>query len=89
MKNKTKKNKFTNSIVFINQEINSLYLQDLTPLDYAIPTKNESMVSFVSRRYMRVVNGSLVVCLSEYLPLRSVYILVIKVQDVIAIDIIM
>ena len=31
----------------------------------------ESMVSFVSRRYMRVVNGSLVVCLSEYLPLRS------------------
>ena len=32
---------------------------------------NESMVSFVSIRYMRVVNGSLVVCLSEYLPLRS------------------
>ena len=29
---------------------------------------NESMVSFASRRYMRVVNGSLVVCLSEYLP---------------------
>ena len=28
------------------------------------------MVSFVSRRYMRVVNGSLVVCLSEYPPLR-------------------
>ena len=41
--------------------------------------RNESMVSFVSRRYMRVVNGSLVFCLSEYLPLRSVYILVIKV----------
>ena len=41
---------------------------------------NESMVSFVSRRYMRVVNGILVVCLSEYLPLRSVYILVIKVD---------
>ena len=39
------------------------------------------MVSFVSRRYMRVVNGSLVVCLSEYLPLRSVYILVIKVLN--------
>ena len=39
----------------------------------------ESMVSFVSRRYMRVVNGILVVCLSEYLPLCSVYILVIKV----------
>ena len=38
---------------------------------------------------MRVLNGSLVVCLSEYLPLRSVYIFVIKVQDVIAIDIIM
>ena len=36
---------------------------------------NESMVSFVSRRYMRVVIGTirLVVCLSEYLPLRSVY----------------
>ena len=29
---------------------------------------NESMVSFVSRRYMRVVNRSQVVCLSEYLP---------------------
>ena len=40
---------------------------------------NESMVSFVSRRYMRVVNGILVVCLSGYLPLHSVYILVIKV----------
>ena len=37
------------------------------------------MVSFVSRRYMRVVNGSLEVCLSKYLPLCSVYILVIKV----------
>ena len=35
------------------------------------PMLNESMVSFVSIRYMRVVNGSLVVCLSEYLPLRS------------------
>ena len=33
---------------------------------------HESIVSFVSRRYMRVVNGSLVVCLSEYLPLHSV-----------------
>ena len=41
--------------------------------------KNESLVSLVSRRYMRVVNRILVVCLSEYLPLRSVYILVIKV----------
>ena len=30
---------------------------------------------------MRVVNGSLVVCLSEYLPLRNVYILVIKVES--------
>ena len=40
---------------------------------------NESIVSFVSRRYMRVINGSLVVCLSEYLPLHSVYILVITV----------
>ena len=29
---------------------------------------------------MRVVHGRLVVCLSEYLPLRSVYILVIKVE---------
>ena len=40
------------------------------------------MVSCVSRRYMRVVNGivHLVVCLSEYLPLCSVCILVIKVQ---------
>ena len=28
---------------------------------------------------MRVVNGRLVVCLSEYVPLRTVYILVIKV----------
>ena len=27
---------------------------------------NESIVSFVSRCYMRVVNGSLVVCLSDY-----------------------
>ena len=35
----------------------------------------ESMVSLVSRRYMRGENGteSLVVCLSEYLPLHSVY----------------
>ena len=40
---------------------------------------NESMVSFVLRRYMRVVNRSLMVCLSEYLPLCSVHILVIKV----------
>ena len=33
------------------------------------------MVSLVSRRYMRGENGteSLVVCLSKYLPLRSVY----------------
>ena len=30
---------------------------------------------------MRVVNGSLVVCLSKYLPLRSVYILVIKFES--------
>ena len=37
------------------------------------PHNNESMVSFVSRRYMRAVNGSLVVCLSEYLPLGSLY----------------
>ena len=43
------------------------------------PEEHESMVSLVSRRYMKVVNGSLVVCLSEYLSLRSVYILVIKV----------
>ena len=37
--------------------------------------KNESMVSLVSRRYMRGENGkeSLVVCLSEYLPLHSLY----------------
>ena len=35
----------------------------------------ESMVSPVARRYTRIVNGRecLVVCLSEYLPLRSVY----------------
>ena len=32
----------------------------------------ESIVSLVSRRYMRVVNGSLVVCLSEYLGLPVV-----------------
>ena len=36
---------------------------------------NESMVSFVSKRYTRGESGteSLVVCLSEYLPLGSVY----------------
>ena len=34
---------------------------------------NESMVSFVSRRYMRGENGSLVVCLSQYLHLRNLY----------------
>ena len=36
---------------------------------------NESMVSSVSKRYMRVIIGTarLVVCLSEYLRLRSVY----------------
>ena len=31
------------------------------------------MVGFVSRRYMRGENGSLVVCLSQYLDLRSLY----------------
>ena len=43
---------------------------------------NESVVSPVARRYTRVVNGRerLVVCLSEYLPLHTVYILVIKVE---------
>ena len=40
----------------------------------------ESMVSFVSKCNMRVVKRSLLVCLSEYLPLSSVYILVIQVQ---------
>ena len=34
---------------------------------------DESIVSPVARRYTRVVNGSLVVCLSEYLLLRIVY----------------
>ena len=43
------------------------------------PEEHESIISLVSRRYMRVVNGSLVVCLSEYLSLHSAYILVIKV----------
>ena len=33
----------------------------LTAVDFA---KNKSMVSFVSRRYMRVVNESLMVCLA-------------------------
>ena len=45
-----------------------------------LPDLDESMVSLVSRRYMRVVNGSLLVCLSEYLPLHTVYILVIKLK---------
>ena len=41
----------------------------------------ESMVSLVSRRYMRGENGteSLVVCLSEYVTLRSVFTLLIAV----------
>ena len=40
------------------------------------------MLSFVSKRYTRGESGteSLVVCLSEYLPLRTVYIIVIKVE---------
>ena len=44
-------------------------------IEMYISRLNESMVSFVSRRFMRVVigTGRLVVCLSEYLPLRSVY----------------
>ena len=44
--------------------------------------KYESIVSPVARRYTRVVNGRerLEVCLSEYLPLRNVYILVVKVE---------
>ena len=42
---------------------------------------NKSMVSLVSRRYMRGENRkeSLMVCLSEYQILCSIYILVIKV----------
>ena len=50
--------------------------------NYKTAELNESMVSFVSRCYMRVVSGRerLVVCLSEYLPLRSVYSLVIIVE---------
>ena len=41
----------------------------------------ESMVSLLSRRYMRGENGteSLVVCLSEYVTLHSVYTLLIAV----------
>ena len=41
----------------------------------------ESMVSLVSRRYMRGENGtdSLVVCLSEYVTLCSVFTLLIAV----------
>ena len=44
------------------------------------------MVSFVSKRYTRGESGteSLVVCLSRYLPLRTVYILVIKVEGFIS-----
>ena len=38
--------------------------------------KNEAIVSLVSRHYMRVYEAErLVVCLSEYLPLRSVYLI--------------
>ena len=44
------------------------------------------MVSFVPKRYTRGESGteSLVVCLSEYLPLRTVYILGIKVEGFIS-----
>ena len=44
----------------------------------------ESTVSLVSRGYMRVVKVAerLVVCLSEYLPLRSVCILVVSFSDI-------
>ena len=44
-------------------------------MDYSCHGRYESMVSVVSRRYMRGENGteSLVVCLCEYLPLCSVY----------------
>ena len=43
--------------------------------------ENESMVSLVSRRYMRGENGthSLVVRLTEYVTLRSVFTLLIAV----------
>ena len=42
---------------------------------------NESMVSSVSKRYMRVVigTGRLLVCLSKYVTLGSVYTLLIAV----------
>ena len=48
---------------------------------FAFYVINESMVSLVSRRYMRGVNGteSLLVCLSEYVTLHSVYTLLIAV----------
>ena len=47
----------------------------------SFPRNNESMVSLVSRCYMRGENGteSLVVCLSEYVTLRSVFTLLIAV----------
>ena len=35
----------------------------LNEISHVVSNKNESMVSFVSRRYMRVVNGILVVLL--------------------------
>ena len=42
---------------------------------YAMTCYNESVVSAVSKRYMRagIGNERLVVCLSEYLPLCIVY----------------
>ena len=56
-------------------------MQSLILQTYMNGPTNESMVSLVSRRYMRGENRkeSLMVCLSEYQILCSIYILVIKV----------
>ena len=52
-------------------------------MDKCIEEKNESIVSPVARRYTRVVNGRerLVVCLSEYVPLRILHVQELQVDE--------
>ena len=54
----------------------------ITAMSMCMMIHDESVVCTCSGAYMRVEigNENLVVCLSEYLPLRNVYIHVIKVE---------
>ena len=66
----------TNSVISIETRL--LGSSDTHGKIWTIETNlnfNEFIVSLIARRYTRVVNGRerLVLCLSDYLPLRIVY----------------